>query len=193
MAVLGDTRCVLEDAPSLITLSGDDLGNLTLTNDGIPVTAHTRVHEKLVDVLQSHRLAVYVVFTVARTVITAGNRHLVVHTVKAVFGIAIVKGNRHLGISHGLTTVRAAKDNILHAVSADVFGRYLTQNPSHSVGNVGLTASVRPHDNRGSRLKGKLCFIGEGFEALKLQRFQIQPIALLSRVDTVLPSKIILS
>ena len=120
MAVLGNTRSILKNASSLVALFRNDLGNLTLTDNGISVTADTRVHKQLVNILQAHGLTVDKILAFSRTIVTASDADLVVGTVKSALLVRIVKGYADLGISHRLSAVRTAEDNILHLASAQV-------------------------------------------------------------------------
>ena len=173
MAVLGNARRVLKDATALVALARDDLGDLTLTDDRVTVASDTRVHKELVDVAQTYGLAVDIIFTLARTVVTAGDRDLVVGTVKSAEEIGIVEGHRDLGIAHRSAAVSTAENDILHLGSADALRGHLAKHPTHCVGDIRFSASVGSDDDRRSSLKGQLGLVGKGLKALQFQGFQI--------------------
>ena len=50
---LRDARCFFENDPAVIRLAGKNLGDMPLGQDAIARAAHTRTHEKLLDVLET--------------------------------------------------------------------------------------------------------------------------------------------
>ena len=183
VAIFGNARRVLKDLTALLALPGHHLGDASLTDDGITVTSDTRIHEKLINILESDALAVDKVFTVARAVITAGNRYLVVGTIQFSDFSAVIQRNGYLRVSHGTTAVGTAEDDVLHLGSAQGAGGDLTQNPTHRVRNIGFSRAVGADDNRYTVrrcgrlidldldlvLKNQLCLIGKRLKALHFQ------------------------
>ena len=184
ITVFCNTRSILKHATAFLALTGYHFGNTALTDDGVTVTANTRIHKELVDILEADALTVDEVFTVARTVVTAGNRNLIVGAIQFCKVSAVIKGDRYLGITHGTTTVGTAENNVLHFATTQVLGRDFTKYPTHSVGNIRFSRSVRAYDDRNAvasvailaqkvnlclAFKDKLGLIGERFEALHFQ------------------------
>lgn len=60
----------LENRASFVVFLGNDFGDLALPDDGIAVAAKSCPHKKLMDIFETHRLAVVEVFTLADAVIT---------------------------------------------------------------------------------------------------------------------------
>ena len=184
VAVFCNTRSILKHAAAFLALTGYHLGDTSLTDDGVTVTANARIHKELVDILQTNTLAVDEVFTVARAIVTAGDRNLIVGAIQFCKFSAVIEGDRYLGVSHGATAVGTAKDNVLHFATAQALGRDFAKYPTHSVGNVRFTRAVRAYDDRnavvlsnvfrqqvnlGLGFKHELGLIGERFEALHFQ------------------------
>ena len=181
MAVFRNSRRVLEHTAALLALAGNHLGNFTLPDDGVTVAPDTRVHEQLVDVLQTNRLAVDEIFAVPRAVVASGNGHFVERTVQFCKIAPIVKGDRHLGISHRTATVRTAENDVFHLTSAQALGRDFTQNPTHGIGNIGFSGPVRADNDRNTlsliggnvhvhaAVKQQSRLVGKGLEALHFQ------------------------
>ena len=169
VAVFGNARSVLKNAAALIRFTGDDLRDLTLTDDGIAVSANARIHEQLINIAQTAGATVDKIFTLARAVIAARHDHLIVGAIQAMIAVGVVKGHRDLGKAHGATAVGTAEDDILHLGAAQTFGGNLTKHPTHRIGNVGLAAAVGADDNGSTTLKGQLGLIREGFKALHFQ------------------------
>ena len=147
--VLSNTRCVLKNRTALLALAGDHVGNTALSDDGVAVATDTRIKEQLIDVAQTDGLAVDEILTLARTEIAAGDRDLVIGTIQVSKSFGVIKGYRNLGVTHGAAAIGTAENNVLHLATAQGFGGDLTQHPTHRVGNVGFTASVRA-DNDGN-------------------------------------------
>ena len=136
IAVFCNTRSILKHATALLAFTGYHFGNTALTDDGVTVTANTRIHKELIDILETNALAVDKIFTVARAIVTAGNRNLIVGAIQFCKVSAVIEGDRYLGVSHGATAIRTAKDYVLHFATTQALGRDLTKYPTHSVGNI---------------------------------------------------------
>ena len=171
--VLDNTRRFLEDRAALVVFLRNDLRDSALTDDGIAVSAKTRIQKELVDILETHSLAIDKIFAVADTVIASGDRDLIVFGKRRdlAFLLGIIKGNGDLCVSHRTALLRSRKNDVLHLTAADILGGYLTKHPTHSVGNIRFSASVRADDNGNASVKGDHRLVGKGFEALKLKGF----------------------
>ena len=101
------------------------------------------------NIAQAHRLSVYEIFALARTVIPARDGYLVIvlSRNKSALLLRIVKCDGNLGEAHRTALLRAGKYNILHLCAADVFRRHLAENPAHRIGYIGFSASVRTDYN----------------------------------------------
>ena len=78
MSELCNTRSVLKDISSVLALTGDDLGDLSLTDDGIALASDACIKEKLIYITESYRSFVYKIFALARTVIASCDGDLVI-------------------------------------------------------------------------------------------------------------------
>ena len=169
VAEFGDTCRLLKDLPAIAALDGQYLVDLALTDDGISLTAHTGVHEQLVDVLQAHGLLVDVILRFTAAVIAAGHRHLRLVPVEDMLGI--VDDQRHLRKAHLAALFRAAEDHILHLGAAELAAVLLAHDPADGIGNIGLTAAVGAHNGGDVLTEVQYRFIGKRLKALDFQRF----------------------
>ena len=68
------------------------------------------------------------------------------------------------------TRCSTVKNYVFHSAAAQRFGAHFTQNPTDSVRNVGLTASVRADYRRYAAVEAYSRFVREGFEPLHFYR-----------------------
>ena len=167
VAVLADARRLLEDLAAVVAADGEDLVDLALTDDGIALTTHAGIHEKLVDVLQADGLAVDIVFRLAAAVIAAGHRHLRLVAVEDVLGV--VDHQRHLRKAHLAALFGAAEYDILHLGAAKLTAVLLAHDPADGVGDVGLAGAVGADDSGDVLAEIQHRFIGKRLEALNFQ------------------------
>ena len=142
-----------------------------LLDDGVPVPAKAGVHEHLVDVLQPAGPAVDVVFALPGAVVAAGHRHLRLLHLENMLGVVQHQGD--LGKAQALALFRAVEDHVLHLAPPEGAGGLLPHHPADGVGDVGLARAVGPHHRRDIRAEGQHRLVGEAFEALDFQRFQV--------------------
>ena len=169
VTVAGDAGGLLKNLPAVGALDGQDLIDLTLSNDGVALPAQPRVHKQLVDILEPDGMAVDVVFALPRTVIPPGDHDLALLPVEEMPGI--VQHQRDLCKAQLLPPGGAAEDDVLHLAAPERLGGLLPHHPADGVGNIGFSAAVWPHDGGDIVVKGQHCFIRKGFESLDLQRF----------------------
>ena len=170
---LCNTRGILKGTAAFVTLTRNHFCNTALTDDGITVSADTRIHKQLVNIAQSDRAAVDEIFTLSLTEVASCDGYLVVGAIQLSKIPGVVKGHGYLCIAHGTAAVGTAEDNVLHLGATQGLGRDFAQYPTHRVRDVGLTASVGADDNRNACLltdhaviKDQLGSVREGFEAL---------------------------
>ena len=170
MAVAGDAGGLLKDLPAVGGLDGQDLIDLALSDDGVPLPAQARVHEQLVDVLEPHRAAVDVVLTLPGAVVPPGDHDLaLVHVGEDVLGIVQHEGN--LGEAKLLALGGAAEDDVLHLAPPEGPGGLLPHDPADGVGNIRFARPVWPHDGGDVLPEGEDGLVGKGFEPLDFQGF----------------------
>ena len=69
--------------------------------------------------------------------------------------ILIADGNGYISISQRLTKLRSRKDDVLHLGTTKLLGTLLTQYPTHGIGNIALSTSVRSYNRRNTIMKFK--------------------------------------
>ncbi len=170
MAEFGNARRLLEDLTPVGAAGGEDLVDAALAHDGVALPAQARIHEQLVDVLETDGLLIDIVFALAAAVVTAGD-----HDLAAVDGgehlRAVVQHQRHLGEAHGAPLLGAAEDHVLHFVPAEASGGLFPHDPADSIRNIGLTGTVRTHDGGDALAKIQNSFVWKRLEALDFQCF----------------------
>ena len=183
MPELGNSGSLLKHIAALVALTGNDLGNPPLPDDGIPVPSDTGVHEQFINILQTHRLAVDIVFAFPGTEITPRHGHLVIRAVQTGKFRGVVECDRHLRKSHRAAACRTAEYDVLHLGPAQALGGNLPQYPAHGVTDIGFSASVGSDDDRyavlalppvpclGTDIKDQFGAVRKGLEALHLNRF----------------------
>ena len=169
VAEAGDARGLFKDLATVSGLGGDDLRDAALADDGVAVAAQARIHEKRVDVLEAHGLAVDEVFALPAAVIAAGQHDLRAVGIEDMGGV--VDDQRDLRKAQRAALLGAAEDDVLHLAAAQRLAPLLAHDPEDSVGDVGLPRAVGPHDGRDIFFKCEPGLVREGLETLDLQCF----------------------
>ena len=138
--------------------------NLTLSNHRIAVAAKTGIKKKLGDIAQTHGRLIELIFALAGSVVTTGNRHLV--AVESKPSVSVVDGERNLGKALRLSVRCAVKNQPFHAGAAKRPGGLFPQDPANRVRDIAFSASVRTDDSRHTIVKGQRRPVRKGFEAL---------------------------
>ena len=120
------------------------------------------------NVLKAHYRLVYKVLAFVRTVISSCNGDLVV--VKSEAAVGIVNYKRDLRKSVRTAVGCSAENDILHGLTAEIFGRLLTEHPPDGIGYVAFAAAVRSDDGGNALAEPQHCFVGKGFKALYFYR-----------------------
>lgn len=80
--------------------------------------------------------------------------------------IGIIERERNLGIRERAALFRAFEYYVLHIVATQKLGGLLAENPTHSVRNVALAATVRTYDSRYAFGKADRRLYSKGFESV---------------------------
>ena len=121
------------------------------------------------DIPQSGRLAVDIVFAVTAAVIPAGDHHFIGFIGKSTIRIIQCQGSFRK--AHCTALLGAAENHIFHLGAAEGLGALLTHDPQKGIGNIGFTGAVGANNGSDITVKAHQRFIGEGLEALDFQRF----------------------
>ena len=103
-------------------------------------------------------------------------------------GINAAKRQRHLGHAKRLALVGAVEYHVRHPRAPERLGRLLPQNPSNSIGNIGLSAAVGPNDRRHTRLKIERRLVCKRLESKRREVLQIHVAA--NQSQFIQPSKV---
>ena len=164
VAVFGDTGGLFKNLPAVSAFQRQNFVNAALADVGVALPAQARVHQQLIDVLESGGLTVDIVFSVTGAVIPAGDHHLV-----GVIGqgsVGVVQGQRGLREAQLGTLGRAAENNVLHFGAPKGFGALFAHDPENGIGNIGLSRAVGAHNGGNVISKPDHRFIREGLKAL---------------------------
>ena len=168
---LGDSRSFFEHRAAFFGLGREDLVDLPLRHDRVRGAANARVHQQVVDVLETAKGAVDPVFRSSIAEYPAGEGHFVVVHLQRAF--AVSHGQCHLGHSQGLALFRAVENHVCHLTTTQRLGRRFAQHPADRVDHVGLAAAVRADDARHPLGKLEHGLVGKRLETLDLERFKI--------------------
>ena len=169
VAEAGDTGSLLKNLAPVGGLVGDDLRDAPLPDDRIAVAPETCVHQQRMNVLETHRLAVDVVFTLPAAVEAAGEHDLRGVVIKDVGGV--VDNQRDLRKAKGISLLGAAEDHILHLRAAQRLGALLAHDPEDGVGDVRFAGAVRTDDGRNVLFKCQPGLVRKGLKTLDFQCF----------------------
>ena len=74
---------------------------------------------------------------------------------------------------------------VLHVRASDALGGHFAKHPSHRIGNIRFSASVRADDHGNTLIEGQNRFVGEGFESLHFKSFKPQcNVLLIENINT---------
>ena len=85
--------------------------------------------------------------------------------------IPVVQGDGHIGVAHGLSLLRAGKNDVLHGSAAQLLHPLLAQHPADGIGHIAFPASIGSYDSGDSIVELKGYFVGKGFESVYLNTF----------------------
>ena len=146
---LRDAGRLLDEVAAIGRLGRDDEADAALLDDRVGAGPDAGAEEEVLHVPQAALRAVDEVLAVALPIEAASDRDL---GVGGVLGggqpVGVVEGERHLREAVRATALRAVEDDVLHGLAAEVPGGLLAHGPADRVDDVGLAASVRPHDRR---------------------------------------------
>ena len=171
VAEAGDARGLLKNFPAVHAAQGQNLVDPALADVGIALPAQAGVHKQLVDVPQSGRAAVDIVFALPGAVIAPGDGDLL--RVVGQRAVGVVQHQGRLREAHSAALLGAAEDDVLHFRAAQGLGALFAHDPADRIGNIGFSRAVGPDDGGDVVAKLQDRLVREGLEALDLQRFQI--------------------
>lgn len=169
VAEFGNTCGLFKNFAAVGRFECKNLVDAALPDVGIALAAKAGVHEQFIDVLETGKLLVDIIFAFSGTEIAAGNHDLGRLDAKA--GVGIVEHECRFGVADSGAFGCTAEDHVLHLRTAQRAGALLAEHPADSVGYIRFSAAVRA-DN-GSTVAAELQkrLIREGLEALDLQTF----------------------
>src|SRR5271156_1728183 len=100
-------------------------------------------------------------------------------------GVGVDEGDGNFGHAELFAIPCSGKNDVFHLAAAQGFGTLLAQYPTHAFQDVGLSATIRPHDH-GDPLarQGDFSSVTEGLEAQNLDFFQLQHAELLLNLSS---------
>ena len=161
---------ILENLPPLLRFGGHDIPDPALADDGIAVPAQPCVHEQHLHVLEPDGGVVEQVLAVPRTVIPAGDLHVVGVEIQPPGGV--VDHQRHLGEADAPAVGGAAENDVLHLGAPQAFGGLFPQHPADGVAYVGFSAAVGTHHRGNSPAEGQDRLVWKRLKTVDLQCLQ---------------------
>ena len=177
MLVLHDAGRLVEQLPSFVRSSIQDLLDLTLPDQRIALLSDSGIEKKLLHIPHPHFGSVDQILTLAGAVQPSGNRDLIILNRKKM--VRIVKCNRDVGIAHRFSGLRPRKDDVLHRAASEGLGTLLSEHPPDCVGNIALSRTIRSYNSRNAVVELKQDSVCKGFKTLNFKRFQIHRIGFL--------------
>ena len=173
-----DAGRFLEHRAAFLGFRGKDLVDLALRHDRVGGAADAGIHEQVVDVAQTAERSIQSVFGAPVTEDPAGDGDLVEIDFERL--LAIRHRQRDLRHAERLAFFRAVKNDICHLAAAQGFRGSLAEHPADGVHDVGFSATIRADDARDALGEFEHGLVGEGFEALDFEGFEIHGVAVLS-------------
>ena len=171
LLVLTDPRRFLEERPALVGSLREDCIDHPDLDDRVGVGAETRVAAQVDDITQATRGPIEPV--VAATVAVDGPPYLHLLKRNGERSIVVRDDHRDRTAVHLPSRSRSLEDHLLHLRSADRGGPLLSKDPAHGVADVGFAAPVRADDRRDPLVKVHAGRVGEGFEAVEPDGFEL--------------------
>ena len=138
------------------------------TDEGVALTPQAGVHKQLVDVLETDRLLVDIIFTFSAAVIAAGDHHFTgIHTGK--YAVTVIQDQRNLCKTNGISLFRSAENHILHLASAQSTRGLLAHDPADGIRNIRFSAAIGANDRGDILPEGQNRLIWKRFEALNFK------------------------
>ena len=171
LAVLEYARGLFDDQPPLFGPRVEHRVDLALADDHVLLPADAAVGQELLDVEQTTRRAVDGVLAVPRAEQRARDRHLV--ELDRQHSRRVVDGEADLGPAQRLAIGGAGEDDVVHLLRTHCARCLRAEHPGDGVDDVRLAASVGADDDRHPRFQIERCALGEGLEALQIERLQV--------------------
>ena len=170
-----EARRLLDQEAAVAGLGVDDLLDPSLADHRVHLAAEVGVRERLDHVDQPAARPVQPVLALAVAVQPAPDRDL---RKRSVGRVGVIEHHLDLGVAARRLPVAAGEDHVLHGLPADRQRALLTERPQHGVGDVRLSAAVRPHDHADPWGEDQPGALREGLEALDRDRAQMHEVAL---------------
>ncbi len=145
--------------------------DIVLGDDGIALLRQTGAGEELLDVPQPAAGAVHPVVALTRSVSAAD--HLDFGEGYGQAAVAVVDDQPDLGHARRGAPGATGVDDLLHPRPPQLASAAFAQHPADGVDQVALAGAVGPHHGGDTGLEEELGLLGEGLEALHLDRLQM--------------------
>ena len=166
LAVLGDSRRLLEKCPELFRPGFDQAGDRALLDDGVASRSETGAEKHVHHVTTAALGGVQEVLGVPLATDLALDRDLRVGGESpSEAPVAVVEHELHRGLRERLAGVGAGEHDIGHGSAAKMAGGELAHDPAHRVDDVRLATAVRTDNADQIAGKGYRGGVDEGLEA----------------------------
>ena len=169
--VLGDPGGFFKHRATFLGLGRKDLIDLALRHDRVSGATNARVHEQVVDVLESAKRVVDAILRLSIAEHAAGDRDFIVIDLQRFLAIGHGQGDFRHALS--LALFRAVENDIGHLPTAQSFGRSFSENPANGIDDIRFAAAIRADDPRHTRGEFKDGLVRKRLEAVNFERFEI--------------------
>ena len=135
----------------------------------------------LEDVFQAALLFVENVFALAGAKQAATDFHFV--EINRQVAVAVIKSKGDPSHAQGFHPAGTIKDDVAHAAAAEAFRALFSQHPPDRIEHIGLTTTIRAHDNGDARVKIDSRFVSKTFKSVNLKALKKLHGGLLSGVS----------
>ena len=153
--VLGDARRFLQENPQFFRACFDNARNHALADDRVSARSKAGTHENILNIAPPHCLVIDVIGRGAVTRQRALDGDFgILAPLPGGLAQAVVEHQFDRRTSGWLAVQGAVENDVLHRFATQFRGFGFTQHPAHRIDDVGLAATVRPHDT--NQLAGDL-------------------------------------
>ena len=168
--IFGYAGRLFKDLAAVLRFRTEYTVDFSLANDGVSIPSQSRIHKKLVDVLEPAKGFIDIILPLAAAVHPPGNRNL--RKIQRKIVIGIVQRQRDLREAQGFPGFRTRENHILHFAAAEGLDALFPHDPADGVRNVAFSGAVWSDNGGDSRIKVQVNFVGKGLKPLHFDTLQ---------------------
>ncbi len=174
LAVLEDTRGLLDERAPVLGTGFENLGELALADDDVHLAADAGVGQQLLHIHQTATGAVDFVLAAAVAEHPSGDRHLGVFDRQGV--VRVVDRDCDFGSTQRRTRGRAGEDDVFHLAATQSLGTLFAHHPGERVDHIRLAGPVGTDDAGDAWLEAQSRRRSKRLEALQGQTLEVHDV-----------------